>query len=210
MLNHFLMIVPVIALGVLIIGTAHAFEDNFSTDNGWISDPSSGRYYIKYDAANQNVDFHTYRGSVQKMYHTIDPINGNFELNIDANLEGTNANGFIYIGLTNDINNVDWYWKGLGIVIGEYAGYHFAQVAAKYGDGSMYFSLSDDPAKDKHITISTNKWYTYKLITNGQNWRLDAYDENKNLAGSISGEFTGSFSIPFSYVLFGNGDTTQW
>jgi uncharacterized repeat protein (TIGR01451 family) len=108
------------------------------------------------------------------------------------------------------MDDVNWYWKGLGIVIGQYAGYYFAQVAAKYSDGSMYFSLNDDPAKDKHIGISTNKWYTYKLTKNGQKWRLDAYDENKNLAGSISGEFTRSFSVPFKYVLFGNGDTSQW
>jgi uncharacterized repeat protein (TIGR01451 family) len=183
------------------------FEDDFSTDKAWISNPPTDIYR---DSSQENVDFHTHRGSLQYMYHTITPLQDNFELSIDANLESTNANGFIYIGLTDDINDVNWYWKGLGIVIGEYAGYHFAQVAAKYSDGSMYFSLNDDPAKDKHIGISINKWYTYKLTKNGQKWRLDAYDENKNSAGSISGEFTGSFSMPFNYVLFGNGDTSQW
>lgn len=183
------------------------FEDDFSTDKGWISNPPNE---IFRDANQENVDFYTNRGNVQSMYHSIDPLQDDFELSVDVNLEDTNANGFIYIGLTDDINNVDWYWKGLGIVIGRYAGFYFAEVAAKYSDGSMYVSMSDNPSEDKHINILTNKWYTYKLTKDGQNWKLDAYDENKNLAGSISGEFTGDFSVPFNYVLFGNGDASQW
>jgi hypothetical protein len=144
------------------------------------------------------------------MYHPLSPLTEDFTLDVDTMLSGVNGNGFVYIGLTDDINEVNWYWKGLGIVVGKYASYYFAQVAAKYSDGSMYFSLNDDPAKDKHIDISTNKWYTFEFSKTGQTWRLDAYDENKVLVKSINGEFTGTFAVPFNYVLFGNGDTSQW
>jgi hypothetical protein len=86
------------------------FEDDFSIDKGWISNPPSG--FIYRDSNQENVDFHTDRGSIQSMYHTITPLQDDFELSIDANLKSTYANGFIYIGLTNDMDDVNWYWKG--------------------------------------------------------------------------------------------------
>lgn len=210
LLKRILIIVPVIAFIILVSGMAQAFEDDFSTDDQmWKSESTDSTYFIDHDLAVQNVQFKTSRGSIQKMYHEITPIEGDFKLRVDANLESINGNGFIYIGLTDDIDDVPArWWEGPGIEIGQYNGY-YADVAGRYADGTVFVSMSDDPNTDKSIPISTNKWYTFELTRAGQTWKLDARDRDTNvLVESITGEFTGSFT-PFKYVFFGNGDTSQ-
>ena len=144
------------------------------------------------------------------MYHAIDPVQDDFKLSVDVNLESTVGNGFVYIGLTDDINDVpNRWWEGPGIEIGYYGSSYYADVAGRYADGIAFVSMSDDPKKDKRIPISANKWYTFVLTKTGQTWTLDAYDrKTKVKVKSVTDEFTGSFA-PFNYVFFGNGDASQ-
>jgi hypothetical protein len=156
------------------------------------------------------VNYSTDRGNIQVMYHRISQLKGDFQLSVDTMISSNNGNGFVYIGLTDDINNVSArWWNGPGIEIGYYAGSYYADVAGRYADGTVFVSMSDDSNKDKRIPISANKWYTFELTKTGQTWKLDAYDENKVLVKSVTDEFTGRFA-PFNYVFFGNGDQSQW
>lgn len=184
------------------------FKDDFSEyDKKWISYPLNQIYH---NSEENNVHYSTNRGQIQVMYHSINHFKDNFHLSIDVMITDTNGNGFVYIGLTDDINNVPArWWEGPGIEIGYYGGSYYADVAGRYENGTAFVSMSDDPNKDKSITISANKWYTIGLTKIGQNWKLDVYSEDGNLVKSVTGEFTGNFA-PYNYILFGNGDQSQW
>lgn len=219
-----IMVVCLIMLGVIAVNSVVAkgselstlFEDDFSTDKGWTSSPASD---IVRDSAEKNVHWRTDRSYVQSMYHSIDPLTGDFKLHVDAMITDTTNNCWIAIGLTDDVKEVSGSWEGLALKIGWFGGgtpyhYWYAYVGGKYDDGTTFTSTTGhvtpyESTWDGFVSISPNKWYSYELTKTGSNWKLMVYDEDEKLVGSLSGELTGSFS-PFKYVYFGNGDTHDW
>lgn len=188
-------------------GQTTIFEDDFSScpDADWTSDPTSTNdsKYIEC-ASDGTVHFHTHRGKVQKMYHSLDSLGNDLELSVDAMVEDFDANGFIFIGFTKNISDLDGYWKGFGFNINHYGGQDFAQVMIFYDDGPLHSSYANEGI----LNVERGKWHTYKLSRIGNSWKLDQYDGDI-LLGTIKGDFIKPLS-PFKYILFGNGDTTQW
>jgi hypothetical protein len=49
-LNRILIVVPIIAFIILVMGMAQALEDDFSADNPtWISESTNNQFYIDHD-----------------------------------------------------------------------------------------------------------------------------------------------------------------
>lgn len=191
------------------------FEDDFSSDKGWISSPPLD---IVRDSKGNNVKWHADRSYDQRMYHSIDPITGDINLKVDAMISDATNNCDIKVGLIDDINNV-LSSSGLLLQIGYYGGgtpytHWYACVLGRYNDGTGFTSTTGEvvPSSDTwggYVPISPSKWYSYELAKAGSHWSLMVHDANGRSVGSLSGELTGDFS-PFRSVYIGNLDTYDW
>lgn len=191
------------------------FEDNFSTDKGWISSPPTD---IVRDSGEENVHWHVDRSYDQRMYHIIAPQSDEINFSIDAMIEDASNNCNIDIGLLGNITNISK--DNLFLRIGFYGGgtpYHhwYACVTGKDNSGNGFTSLTGDvtPLQDTwagYVPIDPDQWYTYELTKNDLTWGLKVYNKTTNaLVGSLTGILESNLSS-LNYIYFGNSDTSDY
>jgi len=193
------------------------FEEDFSTDKGWISEPKKD---IFRDAINKNIAWHARRNRMQYMYHSIPNYTGDFTLRINGIIEKRTNNCWIEMGLTDRAKFTKGAMPGIAIMFGWFGGgtpYHhyYAYVRGQCKDGEKFTSTTGHitPSKDTwagYIKLSKDTWYHFILAVKGNTWELIV----KNSAtgahiGSLSGILKGKLPS-LNYVYFANLDKNDW
>ena len=213
-----LFILLMILGNVFVTKGLTSFEDDFSTDKGWISSTPPDIYR---DAANENVVWHAYRGRLQYMYKNLTNISideKNFSLQVDGIIDNRTNNCWIQIGVTDNSGFALGQMPGIAIQFGWYGGgtpytHYYAFVCGKYTDGTYFQSTSGhvgDNTWTGYIDLTEDTWYHFNLTVTDNKWTLTATNKvSGNQVGSISGTLAGDLP-QISYTYFANLDQNDW
>lgn len=185
-----------------IIGQNIIFEDDFSSDKGWITSTPSN--FIR-DASENNLHWNINECSL-KYYQVINPLADDFNLSVDMIFDAELGNTPIDVGLYEDI---DYYspldTSNLDIRFSKFCNQFMVTIRGTYADGQRFdYPCLDCACTGLHVKLEYGKWYTVKLVKAGSKWYLSVYNKSdNNFVDTASGTFTGEFNA-FKYIYIGD------
>ena len=188
------------------------FEEDFSSDKGWI-DESNGHIYR--DTVNERLVYNVIRNETRRWLMPIKISPDSFELSFRFNVTGGGGNKHFYVGLVEELGFPITTGAGIqssGAFLGLFSlGGYGTRVALleSYQSGDFSLPLNGDNGIPYG---GYNVWHRVSLSVDSGNWTVTLWDDLGTQLGQESGTFTDSHSV-YNYIFIGldqMGNGWEW
>jgi hypothetical protein len=184
------------------------FEDNFSTNKGWI-DQSNG--YIYRDTINNWLVWQTHRNYTRRYYIPISASPSSIHFEFRFRVTSFYGNGSVAFGLVENLDapvqHAEIDATGFFVRIFRYtegSGINWVLPALNYQNGDWYY-----PWEKKIDFQSINTWRKVVLDIQQHNWQLSVLTDSGNIIGQSSGTLPAQHSA-YNYLMVVFDRVTGW